>query len=98
MRCVRRIQVAPMIIISLLILFASTSLDYHRFIESDFISGVLTLEPQDKKDDMLVGGWKIVPSAISSALSFLESTPFLTLPHLSFSTTFLDEKEYILRC
>ena len=98
MRRVRRIQVAPMIIIFLVILFVSTSLDYHRFVESDFISGALTLEPQDKKDDMLLGGRKIVPSAISFVLTLLESSPLLQRPLLSLSVAFRDEKECILRC
>ncbi len=94
----KRIQVAPMIIISLLILFTSTSLDYHRFVDSDFISGALTLEPQDKKDDMLLGERKIVPSAISFVLTLLEVSPLLQPPRLSPSIAFRDEKEYILRC
>ncbi len=98
MRRVRRIQVAPMIIIFLVILFTSTSLSYHRFIESDFTSGALTLEPQDKKDDMLLGGRKIVSPAISFVSGFLESSPLLQPPSLSLSADFRDEKEHILRC
>ncbi len=96
----RRIQVALMIVISFLFLFlfTSTSLNYHRFVESDFISGALTLEPQDKKDDMLLGGRKIIPSAISFVLTLLESSPFLQPLRFSFFPPFRDEKECILRC
>ncbi len=98
MRRVRRIQVAPMIVISLLFLFTSTSLNYHRFVEAALVSGVLTAEAQDKKDNMLLGERKIVSSAISFVLSLLESSPFLQPLRFSFFAPFRDKKEYILRC
>ncbi len=94
----RRIPVAPMIVIPLLILFTSASLDYHRFVETDLISSALTLETQDKKGDVRPGGPKIVTSAISPVLSFLEDSLFPQPPSFSFSVPFRDAKACILRC